>query len=146
MMVFTGISRLAPVMAEKQIANLDAREKQLKTMMSMVDEAEAILHDVNRPITEIGSLLQESWQLKRELADGVSSPLVDEIFETALSAGASGGKLLGAGGGGFMVFIVEPSKQAKVRAALNKLVTVKIAIDNVGSKIVVYEPDGLEYA
>jgi len=146
MLVFTGLSRLAPVMAEKQIDNIDAREKQLSTMLSMVSEAESILHDDARPIRDLGALLQQSWQLKRELADGVSTPLVDEIFDAAIGAGASGGKLLGAGGGGFMLFIVEPDKQARVRETLKDLVTVKIAIDNVGSKIVVYEPDGLEFA
>lgn len=146
LLVFTGLSRLAPVMAEKQMDNLDKSEAQLHTMQAMVGEAEALLQDTSRPISDIGALLHQSWQLKRELADGVSTPLVDEIYEAAMAAGASGGKLLGAGGGGFMLFIVEPSKQAKVRNALKDLVAVKIAIDNVGSKIVVYEPDGLEYA
>jgi len=146
LLVFTGLSRLAPVMAEKQIDNIDVREKQLSTMFDMVGEAQSILQDESRPIRDLGALLQQSWQLKRELADGVSTPLVDEIFDAAMGAGASGGKLLGAGGGGFMLFIVEPDKQARVRAALKDLVAVKIAIDNVGSKIVVYEPDGLEFA
>ncbi len=146
MLVFTGLSRLAPVMAEKQIDNIDAREKQLSTMFQMVGEAQSMLVDENRPIAELGVLLDQSWQLKRELADGVSTPLVDEIYAAAMRAGAAGGKLLGAGGGGFMLFIVEPGKQPKVREALKDLVTVKIAIDNVGSKIVVYEPDGLEHA
>lgn len=146
LLVFTGLSRLAPVMAEKQIENIDSREKQLSAMHAMVDEAQAILVDDGRPISDIGKLLHRSWQLKRELADGVTTPLVDEIYDAAMGAGASGGKLLGAGGGGFMLFIVEPEKQANVRTALKDLVSVKIAIDNVGSKIVVYEPDGLEYA
>ena len=133
-------------MAEKKIANLSARESQLMAMREMVDEAEAILQDSGRPIRDLGTLLDQSWQLKRELADGLTTPLIDEIYAAAMGAGASGGKLLGAGGGGFMLFIVEPDKQATVRAALKDLVAVKIAIDNVGSKIVVYEPSGLEYA
>ncbi len=146
LLVFTGLSRLAPVMAEKQIENIDAREKQLLEMLAMVDEAQTVLVDASRPITDLGKLLHQSWQLKRELAEGVTTPLVDEIYDAAMTAGATGGKLLGAGGGGFMLFIVEPGKQARVRDALKDLVSVKIAIDNVGSKIVVYEPDGLEYA
>lgn len=145
-MIYTGLSRLAPVMAAKQIENLDARETQLKTMREMVDEAQAILLDDSRPIRDIGTLLHDSWCLKKELAEGVTTPLVDEIYEAAMAAGASGGKLLGAGGGGFMLFIVEPARQKQVRAALKDLVSVKIAIDNAGSKIVVYEPDGLEFA
>lgn len=146
LLVFTGLSRLAPVMAEKKIANLGARETQLMAMREMVDEAEAILQNSDRPIRDLGALLNQSWQLKRELADGLSTPLIDDIYEAAMNAGASGGKLLGAGGGGFMLFIVEPEKQKAVRMALKNLVAVKIAIDNVGSKIVVYEPGGLEYA
>ena len=146
MLVFTGITRLAPAMAEKQMQNLDAREAQLKEMLAMVDEAQSILQDARSSISDLGALLHQSWLLKRELAEGVSNPVIDEIYNAATGAGASGGKLLGAGGGGFMLFVVEPSKQAKVREALNDLVAVKIAIDNVGSKIVVYEPDGLEYA
>lgn len=146
LLVFTGLSRLAPVMAEKKIANLGARETQLMAMREMVDEAEVILQDSGRPIRDLGALLNQSWQLKRELADGLSTPLIDDIYEAAMNAGASGGKLLGAGGGGFMLFIVEPEKQKAVRTALKDLVAVKIAIDNVGSKIVVYEPGGLEYA
>lgn len=146
LLVFTGLSRLAPVMAEKKIANLSARETQLTAMREMVDVAEEILQDANRPIRDLGTLLDQSWQLKRELADGLSTPLIDEIYAAAMGAGASGGKLLGAGGGGFMLFIVEPDRQQAVRAALKDLVAVKIAIDNVGSKIVVYEPSGLEFA
>lgn len=145
-LVFTGITRLAPEMAEKQIQNLDAREAQLKEMMAMVDEAQSILHDERNSISDIGALLHQSWLLKKELAEGVSNPVIDDIYDAAMNAGASGGKLLGAGGGGFMLFIVEPKKQPKVREALKKLVAIKTAIDNVGSKIVVYEPAGLESA
>lgn len=146
MLVFTGLSRLAPVMAEKKIANLDSRERQLKTMHAMVDEAEAILQDQSVPMRELGRLLDRSWQLKRELADGLTTPLVDEIYSKAIGAGASGGKLLGAGGGGFMLFICEPANRARVSEALKDYVTVQIGFDNVGSKIVVYEPGGLEFA
>jgi D-glycero-alpha-D-manno-heptose-7-phosphate kinase len=146
MLVFTGLSRLAPVMAEKKIANLDARTVQLKRMHEMVDEAEAILQDKSQPITKLGELLDQSWQLKRQLADGLTTPLIDDIYSAAMGAGASGGKLLGAGGGGFMLFICAPERQAAVSAALRDYVSVKINIDNSGSKIVVYEPDGLEFA
>lgn len=146
LLVFTGLSRLAPVMAAKKIANLDARERQLKEMHAMVDQAEGILHDNSKPISELGALLDQSWQLKRELADGLTTPLVDEIYAKAINAGASGGKLLGAGGGGFMLFIVEPEKRARVIEALEDFVVVKIGFDHAGSKIVVYEPGGLEFA
>ncbi len=146
MLVFTGLTRLAPEMAEKKVANMANREKQLHMMQQMVDEAEAILQDSSRKIPELGRLLHQSWTLKRELADGVTTPRVDEIYQAAMDAGASGGKLLGAGGGGFMLFIAEPAVQKKIRERLKDLIYVRVGIDAVGSKIVVYEPDGLEFA
>ena len=82
--------------------------------------------------------------LKRELADGVTTTTVDQIYNTAREAGALGGKLLGAGGGGFMLFYVEPKFQESVRKGLNGLVEVTFNVDSSGSKIVVYEPSGLE--
>jgi len=94
------------------------------------------------PISELGQLLHQSWLLKRELADSVSNPRIDEIYEAGRAAGAIGGKLLGAGGGGFMAFIVEPEKAEAVRARLQNLIHVTFGIDNEGSKIVLYSPDG----
>ncbi len=141
---FTGLSRNASDIAKKQIDNLDKREKQLRTMLSFVDEAVDILRSGDRPISEIGALLHENWRLKRELADDVSTGEVDKIYEAARDAGAVGGKLLGAGGGGFMLLFVEPDKQAAVADRLSNLVRVDFGIDDVGSKIVVYEPAGLE--
>ena len=82
--------------------------------------------------------------LKRELADNVTTPEVDDFYQAARDAGAIGGKLLGAGGGGFMLLFVEPEKQAGVKEKMKDLIQVSLGIDNSGSKIVVYEPDGLE--
>jgi D-glycero-alpha-D-manno-heptose-7-phosphate kinase len=141
---FTGFSRFASEIAKKQIDNLDRREKHLIAMAGMVNEALEILRSSIRPIREIGELLHESWQLKRELADNVTTPEIDDIYQAARDAGAVGGKLLGAGGGGFMALFVEPGKQAAVDERLQKLVRVNVGIDDVGSKIVVYEPAGLE--
>ncbi len=144
MLFFTGFSRFAPEIAKKQIDNIDQRQKHLETMVGFVDEALAVLKGEDKPIREVGELLHESWLLKRELADAVSTPEIDEIFVAARSAGAIGGKLLGAGGGGFMLLFVEPEKQAAVSEKLKDLVRVNFSIDEVGSKIVVYEPAGLE--
>jgi len=141
MLFFTGLSRYASEIAGKQIANMDNRVTQLKRMVYLVDEAESILGSSTRPVTEIGELLHESWMLKRNLADAVSPPEVDAIYEAAREAGAIGGKLLGAGGGGFMLFFVEPHRQAAVREKLRHLLEVRFDIDHGGSKIVVYEPD-----
>lgn len=143
LLYFTGLSRYASEIAKKQIDNLDKRESHLNSMVAMVDEALAILQS-DRPLAELGDLLHESWQLKRELADDVSTAHVDEIYEAARDAGARGGKLLGAGGGGFMIFFVEREKQAAVKDRLKDLVRVNVHCDDVGSRIVVYEPAGLE--
>ncbi len=87
--------------------------------------------------------MHESWKLKRELADSVSNRQIDEIYDAGREAGAIGGKLLGAGGGGFMLFLVDPERREQVRARLKDLIHVNIGFDNDGSKIVLYQPDGL---
>jgi len=144
LLFFTGFSRFAPEIAKKQIDNMDHREKHLLTMTSLVDEALSVAKSESSPITDIGKMLHDNWQLKRELADSVSTPEINEIYDAARDAGAIGGKLLGAGGGGFMLLFVEPEKQAAVIEKLKGLIRVKFGIDGVGSKIVVYEPAGLE--
>jgi D-glycero-alpha-D-manno-heptose-7-phosphate kinase len=146
MLLFTGFSRIASEVAGKQIQNLLARERQLKAMRRMVDEGIAVLSDEARPIAEIGRLLHQGWAMKRELAEGVTTSAIDEIYEAARSAGATGGKLLGAGGGGFMLLFAEPGRQAAIRDALRGLVHVRFRIGSPGSRVVVYEPDGLGQA
>ncbi|MGE5475842.1 MAG: kinase [Bacteroidales bacterium] len=140
---FSGFSRFASDMAAKKIANLEAKAQNIRTMVAMVDEAQHILMDPKRPILDIGRLLHESWLCKRELADCVSSPEIDAIYEAGRSAGAVGGKLLGAGGGGFMLFMVAPEHRAALREKLRSLIEVKLNIDHVGSRVVLYSPGGL---
>ena len=113
-------------------------------MTSLVDEAINVIQTETNSILEIGDLLNQSWHLKRELADTVTTPEIDEIYDAALASGARGGKLLGAGGGGFFLLFVEPEKQSAVKERLKNLVQVDFGIDEVGSKIVLYEPAGLE--
>jgi D-glycero-alpha-D-manno-heptose-7-phosphate kinase len=145
MLFFTGFSRIASEIAGKKIANFAARERQLHAMRGMVDEGLAILQDEAAPITEIGRLLHRGWMLKRELADGVTTSAVDEIYEAARCAGAVGGKLLGAGGGGFMALFVDPGRREAVRDGLRGLVEVRFRTGAPGSRVVVYEPDGLDH-
>ena len=144
MLFFTGFSRYATQIAEKQIANLPNRQSHVIKMVDMIAEAEGILQNNNAPLAQIGQLLHDSWMLKKDLAKEICTPEIDEIYQAALDAGALGGKLLGAGGGGFMLFYAEPEAQPKVREALQHLTEVHFDVDHVGSKIVVYEPDGLE--
>jgi len=143
MLFFTGFSRFASDFAEDQIRNMSNRKSQLRTIRSMVDSAVDVLLDKKAPLRELGELLHDSWRLKRELAAKVSNEQIDEIYEAGRAAGAIGGKLLGAGGGGFMVFLVEPKKREQVRERLKKLIHVNVGFDNDGSKIVLYQPVGL---
>jgi len=142
MLFFTGFSRFASDFAGEQLKNIGSRGTQLQTLRSMVDVALEILIDERRPILELGQLLHESWQLKRELADSVSNQRIDEIYEAGRAAGAAGGKLLGAGGGGFMMFLVNPEKREAVQERLRNLIQVAVGIDSEGSKIVLYQPNG----
>jgi len=108
---FTGFSRTASEIAQEQLRLTPQRTRELETMRSLVDEAEAIVTNPSRPLGEFGRLLHESWKIKRTLTQKITNPMLDEIYEAGLSAGALGGKLLGAGGGGFMLFFVPPERR-----------------------------------
>jgi len=142
MLVFTGFSRIASEIAKSKIDNIKSRTAELHLMKEMAQEAITTLQS-NSPIEEIGWLLDQNWQYKRSLSDKVSTPAINQIYETAKKAGAIGGKLLGAGGGGFVVFFVQPELQAKVREALNHLIHVPFRFENSGSRVVLYQPQGL---
>ena len=141
LLVFTGFSRIASEIAKDQIDNLDKKEAQLTAMRRMVDMAESMLLNDREPAFRLGDLLHEAWMLKRTLSSKVTTPETDEIYEAARAAGARGGKLMGAGVGGFMVFIMKPQDRPKVREALRNLVQVKFDIDSQGSRILIYEPE-----
>ncbi|WP_240002427.1 kinase [Oleisolibacter albus] len=143
MLFFTGFSRFAAQIEHKKMENLEQKEKQLHEIRGLVDEAETILCQPDRSLDELGGLLHEGWMRKRSLADGVSTGSIDEIYDAALGAGAIGGKLLGAGGGGFILFYVPPEKRQSVRKRLSSLIEVDLGIDRTGSTIVMYEPNGL---
>jgi D-glycero-alpha-D-manno-heptose-7-phosphate kinase len=144
LLFFTGFSRFAPAIAEQQIRNLRARTGQLESLLQMVREAACILQDPQRAIRELGAMLDEAWKKKKELADCISTGAIDQIYDAATQAGALGGKLLGAGGGGFLLLFAEPSRHEGIRQALHGLIEVSFRIGSPGSTIVIYEPDGLE--
>src|SRR5688572_30463242 len=143
MLVFTGISRLAPVVAQTVIDNLKQRTSELKAIQEMVDRAIEVLASPADDLVEFGRLLNESWMLKRRLSDRVSNADVDDLYEAATRAGAVGGKLLGAGGGGFVLLFVRPEDRDRVRAAVSNLITVPFKFDTFGCRIALYQPDGL---
>jgi D-glycero-alpha-D-manno-heptose-7-phosphate kinase len=143
MLCFTGVSRLASEIAKSKIENLKSREKELKLMRAMVDEALSILQNTNVSIDSFGKLLDESWQYKRSLSDRVSTPEIDKMYQAAMDAGAIGGKILGAGGGGFLLIFAKPERHAAIRVRLNKLIHVPFDFENSGSRVVLYQPYGL---
>ena len=142
MLFFTGISRTAAEIAQSQIDNLGNRGAELQTMAQMVDRAIDILLSPTSDLVDFGRLLGESWSLKRTLSDRVSNSTIDACYDAALAAGAVGGKLLGAGGGGFMLLFVRPEHQTRVREALKTLIRVPFKFDMSGSRVVLYQPDG----
>lgn len=135
---FTGIKRFASEIAEAQIEKTHTREKELTTIYQMVDESLDIIQNLDNRIKDFGRLLDESWRIKRELTDKISTPFIDEIYTAAKNAGALGGKLVGAGGGGFILFFVEPHLHAKVKESLKNLLHVPISFDRTGSQIIFY--------
>ena len=143
MLFFTGFSRIASEIAKSKIDNFKNRAAELGRMGEMVDDAIAILQGAQTPIEEFGKLLDQSWRYKRGLSDKVSTPEIDEIYEEALKAGATGGKILGAGGGGFLLLSVKPELQQQVRSRLAHLINVPFRFENSGSRVVLYQPDGL---
>lgn len=143
MLCFTGFSRIASEVAKSQIENLHQRQAQLHRMREMVDEAIAILQSDNASIDELGKLLHESWLCKRSLSDKVSTSEIDHLYQEAINAGAIGGKIMGAGGGGFLMLFVKPELQDAVRERLHHLIHVPFKFDDGGSRIVMYQPNGL---
>ncbi len=138
MFFFTGFSRTASEIVVEQIRNTASKSTELKNMREMVDEAVEILNNSNENIEGFGRLLDDSWQLKRSLSSRVSTDAVDDMYEVALKAGAIGGKLCGAGGGGFMLLFVPPRKQRQVRKALDNFLHVPFSFETLGSQIIVY--------
>lgn len=142
MLFFTGFSRIASEVAKSKIDNIKSRTAELQLMKEMTREAINTLQG-SAPIVEIGRMLDQNWKYKRSLSDKVSTSEIDHIYETAKKAGAIGGKLLGAGGGGFMVFFVKPGVQGKVKEVLRHLIHVPFRFENSGSRVVLYQPNGL---
>ena len=144
LLFFTGLSRFSSDIARDKVSNFTNRFQELTQIKEMVDEGMSILQNPSTPIMDLGKLMHESWKLKRSLSVKVSTPKIDEIYEAGIKAGATGGKILGAGGGGFILFFAEPKNHKKIIERFKSLVHVVFHFDDVGSKIVVYEPNGFK--
>lgn len=145
LMFFTGFTRFS---SEIQKANnetsIDEKRNILKKMYNMVDEAEEILVDKNRNLDDFGRLLHQSWNLKRKTGKAISTNAIDALYEKGIKAGAIGGKLLGAGGGGFLLFYVPKDKQENVKKVMKDLLYIPFKFDNAGTSIIHYTPENYE--
>jgi D-glycero-alpha-D-manno-heptose-7-phosphate kinase len=140
LLCFTGLTRFASTHARTQVDGIRDRKCDLSAMHQMVTEGAAILAG-NASLRQFGRLLDEAWRLKRSLTATISTPAIDGIYTAALDAGAIGGKLLGAGGGGFMLLFAEPEAHARIRQRLQDLLVLPFALDVTGSQIVLDHPE-----
>lgn len=142
MMFFTGFTRFSSEVQKANAAGSAEEKKELlKKMYSLVDDAEKVLVDKERDLDDFGRLLDITWRLKRKTGSAVSTGSIDELYEKGLKAGALGGKLLGAGGGGFLVFYVQPEKQEAVKAAMSDLMYIPFKFENGGTRVIHYTPE-----
>lgn len=143
MLFFTGFSRFSSDIQVEAEKSLKSKEAQLLEMLQLVDEAEQVLTS-KTDLTEFGKLLDYTWKLKRGITSKVSTDSIDAIYDKAIKAGATGGKLLGAGGGGFLLFYVEAEKQKNVLEALNNLLYVPFEFETAGTQVIHYTPESYE--
>jgi D-glycero-alpha-D-manno-heptose-7-phosphate kinase len=144
MLFYTGIKRTASNIAESYVTGIEDRKRPLRIMKDLVEESLEVLNS-DRDITAFGELLHEAWQAKRSLSPRVSNSQVDELYGQAIQAGAVGGKLTGAGGGGFLLLFVEPSRQQEVRERMKQLIYVPFKFEFSGSHIIFCDREA-EYA
>lgn len=142
LMFFTGFTRFS---SDIQKANgkmsVEEKKNNLIKMYEMVDEAERILTDSSRNLDEFGILLNKSWQLKRQTGKAISNNAIDELYDKGIKAGALGGKLLGAGGGGFLIFYVQPEYQVNVKKAMKDLLYIPFEFETEGTTVIYYDPE-----
>ncbi|MBQ5399461.1 MAG: kinase [Ruminococcus sp.] len=145
LMFFTGFTRFS---SDVQKANSSSSPKEknamLKEMHRLVDDAEKVLTDKNADLDDFGRLLDHTWKLKRQTGSAVSTNSIDDLYAKGVEAGALGGKLLGAGGGGFLVFYVQPEYQENVRKAMSDLMYIPFEFENGGTRVIHYSPESYE--
>jgi D-glycero-alpha-D-manno-heptose-7-phosphate kinase len=142
MLFYTGVSRFSSEITKSQLSNMKNCSSQMHELHEMVDEGSKILMNPKTPIEEFGKLLNLAWKNKKSLSNKISNNNIDQCYATALRAGAIGGKILGAGGGGFILFFVSPENQVNVENALSELTLVPFNFESSGSKVVVNQPNG----
>ncbi len=141
LMFFTGFTRFSSEVQKQNAMGKENKVVQLREMLSLVDDAEQILTDKNTDLDEFGKLLDHTWRLKRQTGSAVSTENIDLLYEKGIKAGALGGKLLGAGGGGFLVFYVQPEQQEAVKQAMNNLMYIPFEFEDGGTRVIHYTPE-----
>lgn len=142
MLFFTGFTRIASEIAKDKILKIPHKKKELQELRGMVDEGVNILNG-DKGLLEFGKLLHESWKVKKSLSEKVSNNHIDDIYEKAINSGAIGGKILGAGGGGFILFFVRPEDRERLKNALSPMLFVPFRFDSTGSQIIFYSQSGI---
>ena len=141
MLFFTGFTRFSSDIQQSTKSNITDKKQQLLQMLTLVDEAQDILEDKNRDIDDFGRLLDKTWKLKKQTGSSISKDSIDEFYERGIKAGALGGKLLGAGGGGFLLFYVQKDMQDAVRKELEDLMEVPFNFEDGGTRVIYYAPE-----
>ena len=141
MMFFTGFTRFSSDIQKANHLDDESKAKQLKQMLNLVDEAECILTDQSKDLDDFGRLLDVTWKLKRQTGKSVSTSNIDDLYDKGIAAGALGGKLLGAGGGGFLVFYVQPENQMSVKEAMKDLLYIPFKFEDGGTQVIYYGPE-----
>ena len=141
LMFFTGFTRFSSEVQKANSSGSEDKIARLREMLSLVDEAEKVLTDKNRDLDDFGRLLDHTWKLKRGTGATVTTDSIDALYEKGIQAGALGGKLLGAGGGGFMVFYVPDEKQSAVISAMEGLIHVPFEFEDGGTRVLYYSPE-----
>jgi D-glycero-alpha-D-manno-heptose-7-phosphate kinase len=143
LLFFTGVSRFASEIESVKMQNFSSRRQELTKMNSLVLEAISLLSNSDKNIEDFGLLLKEGWEYKKSLSSQVSNAEIDAIYTDAMVEGAIGGKILGAGGGGFILFFAPPSKHAQIIKKLSHLIHVPFKFEYDGSTVVLFQPNGL---
>ena len=144
LMFFTGFTRFSSDVQKANAATKEtqeAKEKRLLEMLELVDQAEHVLVDKETDLDDFGRLLDHTWKLKRQIGSAVSTNSIDALYDKGMQAGALGGKLLGAGGGGFLVFYVQPAYQEAVKEAMKDLMYIPFTFEDGGTKVIHYTPE-----
>lgn len=144
LMFFTGFTRFSSDVQNANNISASGKNEQLKEMLGLVDEAEKVLTDKGTDLDDFGRLLDHTWRLKKQTGSKISTNCIDEYYERGIKAGALGGKLLGAGGGGFLVFYVQPEKRDFVRREMRDLMYIPFEFENGGTRVIHYTPETYE--